>query len=156
METDQIIRQSGKLYSRLFDHRPVISAEIHQFVNEFETKRAKKEGKNLDATLAIAKQMETSDLPNTSLLLGDNIPKLVASLEVSSRMMEKIAEKQGVDAFEEERQKRRKQREAAWNSFMEELCVESNQIEQEYEESSKKLHEFYDDLIKQIRNSDNK
>lgn len=60
----------------------MISAEIHQFVNEFETKRAKREGKNLDATLAIAKQMETSDLPNTSLLLGDNIPKLVASLEV--------------------------------------------------------------------------
>lgn len=75
--------------------------------------------------------------------------------QVSTRMMEKIAEKQGVDAFEEERQKRRKQREAAWNSFMEELCVESNQIEQEYEESSKKLHEFYDDLNKQIRNPDN-
>lgn len=154
METDQIIRASGKLCSRLFDHKPVISSEMHQFVNEFETKKAKRESRNLDATLAIAKELGQTYLPNAALLLGDNIPQMVASLEVSGRMMEKITEKQSVDAFAEERNLRRKQRDATWNSFMEELCQESNQIEEEYEDARKKVSDFYGELNNQIRTPD--
>jgi len=154
METDQIIRESGKLCSRLFDHRPVISSEMHQFVHEFETKKAKRESQNLDATLALVTDLSQTQLPNTSLLLGDIIPKMVASLEVSTRMMEKIAEKQGVDAFAKERQLRRKRREATWNAFMEELCQESNQIEEEYEDACKKVNDFYGELNQQIRSSE--
>ena len=82
METDQIIRASGKLCSRLFDHKPVISSEMHQFVNEFETNKAKRESRNLDATLAIATELGQTYLPNAALLLGDNIPQMVASLEL--------------------------------------------------------------------------
>ena len=71
-------------------------------------------------------------------------------------MMEKIAEKQGVDAFDEERRSRRKQREAIWNAFMEELCLESNRIEEEYEEEKKKVNDFYGELNKQIRGADDR
>jgi len=156
MEMDEIIRESGKLCSRLFDHKPVVSAEIHQFLNEFETKKAKRRNRNLESTLAIAADLGQTQLPNASLLLGDHIPKLVASLEVSTRMMEKIAEKQGVDAFDEERRSRRKQREAVWNAFMEELCLESNRIEEEYEEEKKKVIDHYGELNKQIRGADDR
>ena len=82
METDAIIRDSGKLCSRLFDHRHVINPEIHQFVNEFETKKAKRENQNLDASLGAVTEMTQTQLPNTALLIDDGAPKLIGSLQV--------------------------------------------------------------------------
>jgi len=151
METEQIIRESWKLRSRLFDHKPVISSELHQFVNEFETKKAKRGSKNLDATLALVHELNQTHLPNASLLLGNNIPKILASLEVGTRMMDKITEKRGADAFAEERHLRRKRREAAWNVFMEELCQESNQIEEEYGDAKNQIRDYFGELNDQIR-----
>ena len=82
MEMDLIVRESGKLCSRLFDHRPVISSEIHQFLNEFETKKAKSEGRGLDASLAVVTNLTQKQIPNASLLIEDHTPRLLASLEV--------------------------------------------------------------------------
>jgi len=145
-----IVRESGKLCSRLFDHRPVISSEIHQFLNEFETKKAKSEGRGLDASLAVVTNLTQKQIPNASLLIEDHTPRLLASLEVGARMMEKINEKRIVDSFSEARQARRKQREAAWNVFMEELCQESNQIEADYDQAKSRIDGFYGELNKQM------
>ena len=83
MESDAIIRDAGKVYSRLFDHRAIISPEIHQFIDEFETKPAKRENRNLNATLAIVTEMTQTQLPHAELLFDDGIPKLLGSLRVN-------------------------------------------------------------------------
>lgn len=151
METDAIIRDAGKLYSRLFGHRHVISPEIHQFVNEFETKKAKREGQNLEASLDVLTDMTQTQLPNATLLIDDGTPKLIGSLKVGARMIERIVEKQGVDSFTEFRRAKRQERLATWNAFMEDLCVESNEIEAEYEQSQKEMKDYYDGLNRQIK-----
>jgi len=151
METDAIIRDSGKLCSRLFDHRHVINPEIHQFVNEFETKKAKKENQYLDASLAAVTEMTQTQLPNTALLIDDGTPKLIGSLQVGARMIERIVEKRGVDSFAGFRQAKRQERAVAWNAFMEQLCVESNEIEAEYEQSKEKTKQYYDELNQQLK-----
>jgi len=151
METDAIIRDSGKLCSRLFDHRHVINPEIHQFVNEFETKKAKRGNQNLDASLAAVTEMTQTQLPNTALLIDDGTPKLIGSLQVGARMIERIVEKRGVDSFAGFRQAKRQERAVAWNTFMEQLCVESNEIEAEYEQSKEKTKQYYDELNQQLK-----
>jgi len=150
METDSIIRDTGKFCSRLFDHRAVIVPEIHQFINEFETRPAKREGQSLDATLAALTEMTQTQLPNSSLLIEDGTPKLLGSLRVGTRMIEKIVEKQ--NSFDELSQAKKRERDAVESAFMEELCAESDRIEAEYEESKKKMKEFYENLNKQMEN----
>ena len=66
-------------------------------------------------------------------------------------MIDKIAEKQSTDQFDHLRRQKRKERELAWNAFMEDLCSESNMIEEDYEDSKKKMLEFYDQLNGQMK-----
>jgi len=151
MDSDAIIRDAGKVYSRLFDHRAIISPEIHQFIDEFQTKPAKRESRNLDATLAIVTEMTQTQLPHAELLFDDGIPKLLGSLRVGARMVENIVEKQSSESFDELYEAKKKERTAVENAFLEELCKESDQIEMEYEESKKKMLEHYENLNKQMQ-----
>lgn len=151
METENLIRQCCKLHSRLFNHRPFISTEIHLMCSEFETKRNDREVRNLNGCLTSLAHVCDQQIPATALLLRDHVPGVVGSVSVASRMMEKVAEKQENNPLKEVMARRQQQRMTAWNVYMEGLCEESHQIERDYEEGKQRIDAFYQELEKDLK-----
>jgi len=150
IESETVVADATKVYSRLFDHRAIIGSEIHQFVEEFEVKPSKKRQLGLEKIMQLTSELNDQKLKDTSMLIDAHVPNLVAAVEVATKMVEKIGEKQQMDHFSSRRDVAKLCQEVAWNEFCESLCDVSDMIEAEYEDGRQKIIDFYKDLESQM------
>jgi hypothetical protein len=151
IESETVVADATKVYSRLFDHRAIIGSEIHQFVEEFEVKPSKKRQLGLEKIMQLTSELNDPKLKDTSMLIDAHVPSLVAAVEVATKMTEKIGEKHQMDHFRSKsRDVAKICQEVAWNEFCESLCDVSEMIEAEYEDGRQKIIDFYKDLESQM------
>lgn len=95
---DKIAQDVGDIQSRLFDHRPIINAEIRYFVREFEEKRGHRESRLLEnlnkMVLETNEQMLPTDLEAMSQQLSDISKRLDAANHMAERVQQRELESQ--------------------------------------------------------------
>ncbi|XP_055490770.1 biogenesis of lysosome-related organelles complex 1 subunit 5 isoform X2 [Leucoraja erinacea] len=87
-------RDLSEVYSRLFDHRPVVQAEIRYFVKEFEEKRGFREERGLENVDSTIKEFITQSFPDVCEDLGSSIPTVLPRLEAAIQITNRIQQKE--------------------------------------------------------------
>uniref|UniRef100_A0A4W3J3F1 Biogenesis of lysosome-related organelles complex 1 subunit 5 n=1 Tax=Callorhinchus milii TaxID=7868 RepID=A0A4W3J3F1_CALMI len=69
---------SNPIHSRLFDHRPIIQADIRFFVKEFEEKRGFRERRGLENVNNLVLELSEKTLPKNCEAMSKTIPSVLA------------------------------------------------------------------------------
>ncbi|XP_048386091.1 biogenesis of lysosome-related organelles complex 1 subunit 5 isoform X3 [Stegostoma tigrinum] len=71
-------RDLSEIHSRLFDHRPIIQADIRYFIKEFEEKRGFREQRGLAGVNNLIIELNDRVLPQTCESMNSNLPSVLA------------------------------------------------------------------------------
>lgn len=147
-----VIKDTGVIWSRLFDHRPFVHGEISYFVREFEEKRGDREVERLFKILEYSSELEQSQIDRAEQLGDCHLPSLKANTDVALSMCERILERENKFNSDIELADKRKERKKQWEQFMNDMSDRCRQVDETFLEKEEKLTEFYIDLEKKLQN----
>jgi len=81
-----IANDINEIFSRLFDHRPFLRAEINNFKSEFEDKRQDQEVEQLFRALEITSEIKEVQVDKVVLACDEHLPRTIADVQVALRM----------------------------------------------------------------------
>lgn len=137
-----------EVHGRLFNHKPFLQGEIRHFVREFEEKRGDREVENIFSVLEVVTELRDIGLPgliNTSKETGLGT-SLIANLQVSESMLERILEQGDTSEVEQTLASSREARDREWTLFQQESQVRLVKSEQAAREQEEGLRRKYRDL----------
>ncbi|XP_013775669.1 biogenesis of lysosome-related organelles complex 1 subunit 5-like isoform X2 [Limulus polyphemus] len=144
---DNVVKDIGEIYARLFDHRPFVQGEINFFLKEFEEKRNDREIEQLFEILENVTEIRETQLDKAQRQGDTNLCNLTGNLEVALRMCSKIVEREEETSDREElltywREKRRKE----WEAFLKDIQDKNNQVDHAFVEKENELRKYYREL----------
>ncbi|CAH1772353.1 unnamed protein product [Owenia fusiformis] len=146
MAAEAISKDVGEIYSRLFDHKPVIQGEINYFIKEFEEKRQDREVERLHKMAYHMEELNNKVMPechnNMEKYLGD----IEAKIKAATYMCNKVTEKEAALNSDELLKSSRAARVKEWSEFIEEMCEKSKAVDDNHEEQAQKLLNHYKEL----------
>ncbi|CAK9807106.1 Biogenesis of lysosome-related organelles complex 1 subunit 5 [Anthophora plagiata] len=145
-----IIKDTGEIWSRLFDHRPFIQGEISFFLREFQDKRGDREVERLFKILEYSTELKESQHDRTEQLGDCHLPSLKANVDVALSMCERVLQRE--QDFDSDRvlQENRKIRKLEWEKFVNDMSEKCEKVNQTFEEKENEIREFYIDLEKKL------
>ncbi|KAF7993361.1 hypothetical protein HCN44_007864 [Aphidius gifuensis] len=147
-----VIKDTGVIWSRLFDHRPFVHGEISYFVREFEEKRGDREVERLFKILEYSSELDQSQIDRAEQLGDCYLPSLKANTDVALSMCERILERENKFDSDIELADKRETRKKQWEQFMNHMSEKCRQVDETFTEKEEKLTEFYIDLEKKLQN----
>ncbi|XP_067838065.1 biogenesis of lysosome-related organelles complex 1 subunit 5 [Heptranchias perlo] len=136
-------RDLSEIHSRLFDHRPIIQADIRYFVKEFEEKRGFREKRGLENVSNMIVELSEQTLPTTHEAMSGNIPSVLARLEAANHITNRIQQREQEADQDDRLQASRERRKAEWEAFVEEQCRTGAEVEEEHAKAAEWLKEQY-------------
>uniref|UniRef100_UPI00398E85A7 biogenesis of lysosome-related organelles complex 1 subunit 5 isoform X3 n=1 Tax=Pristiophorus japonicus TaxID=55135 RepID=UPI00398E85A7 len=133
----------SEIHARLFDHRPIIQAEIRYFVKEFEEKRGFREKKGLENMNNLIVELNDQTLPKTHEPLSSNIQSILARLEAAGRITSRIQQREQEADQNDRLQASRERRKAEWVAFVNEQRRIGAEVEEEHAKAVAWLKEQY-------------
>ncbi|CAK9833859.1 Biogenesis of lysosome-related organelles complex 1 subunit 5 [Anthophora retusa] len=145
-----IIKDTGEIWSRLFDHRPFIQGEISFFLREFQDKRGDREVERLFKILEYSTELKESQHDRTEQLGDCHLPSLKANVDVALSMCERVLQRE--QDFDSDRvlQENREIRKLEWEKFVNDMSEKCEKVNQTFEEKENEIREFYIDLEKKL------
>ncbi|KAK6186862.1 hypothetical protein SNE40_006127 [Patella caerulea] len=152
MTTEHLFKDFSVLYSRLFDHHPVLQGNINLFVREFEDKRGDREIERLRFTSDSCNSINNHVIPDICQILEDNLKQISDKVSIATQMTLDLAES------EEKVQRpylmgQRARRKEEWTEFMSGQVARSSRVDQDYETQVQQLKENYNELETKLDNS---
>ncbi|ESO96211.1 hypothetical protein LOTGIDRAFT_202237 [Lottia gigantea] len=152
MTADHIFQDVSNLYSRVFDHRPVLQGNINYFVKEFEEKRGDREHTRLHQIDQTTNRLNNQTIPEICNVLQDNFANLNIQISTATELINKIAEKDGkvekpLLVYQQQRRKE------IWDEFMATQKNKSDSADKDYERQVKLLQEHYTNLESALSSS---
>ncbi|XP_011345555.1 biogenesis of lysosome-related organelles complex 1 subunit 5 isoform X2 [Ooceraea biroi] len=150
-----IIKDTGEVWSRLFDHRPFVQGEITFFLREFEEKRADKE-KRVDREVErlfkiLEYTTELKDELDRTEQLGDcHLPSLKANADVALSMCNRVLQREENFDSDSVLSKNRSLRRKEWERFINDISDKCQKVDQTFQEKETEIREFYVDLEKKL------
>lgn len=145
-----LIKDTGEIWSRLFDHRPFVQGEITFFLREFEEKRADREVERLFKILEYSTELKESQLDRTEQLGDCHLPSLKANVDVALSMCSRVLQREenfdSDSVLNENRLARRKE----WEKFINDMSDKCQRVDQTFQEKENEIQEFYVDLEKKL------
>lgn len=141
---NRVFKGVTDIHGRLFDHKPVIQAEIKYFVKEFETKRNGEEYKRLEKSLADIKEMKTERLPEVTQLMESQLPEILIQMSAATNLCEKLIAAEEKHLQSNVLEERRKQRAVRWTDFREKLAQERDQVDTEHVQRTKAVEDHFE------------
>ncbi|KAM9332030.1 biogenesis of lysosome-related organelles complex 1 subunit 5 [Pholidichthys leucotaenia] len=147
---DKIIKDVGDIQSRLFDHRPVINAEVRYFVREFEEKRGNRESRVLEnlnkVVLESNKHMLPMNLDDVNQQLSDVLKRLGAANHMAERIQQRELEAQQGIQLQTNMEKLKED----WNEFLKEQQQLKEDINEEHTRAIAQLSIKYSEKKKEL------
>ncbi|KOC61362.1 Protein Muted [Habropoda laboriosa] len=145
-----IIKDTGEIWSRLFDHRPFIQGEVSFFLREFQDKRGDREVERLFKILEYSTDLKESQHDRTEQLGDCHLPSLKANVDVALSMCERVLQRE--QDFDSDRvlQENRELRKLEWEKFVNDMSEKCEKVNQTFEEKENEIREFYIDLEKKL------
>ncbi|KAG6801292.1 biogenesis of lysosome-related organelles complex 1 subunit 5 [Apis cerana] len=145
-----IIKDTGEIWSRLFDHRPFIQGEITFFLREFQEKRDDREVERLFKILEYSTDLKESQLDRTEQLGDCHLPSLKANVDVALSMCERVLQKEQDFDSDVALQANREARKVEWEKFVNDMSEKCEKVNQTFEEKENEIKEFYIDLERKL------
>lgn len=130
---DKIFKGVTDVHGRLLDHKPVVQAEIKQFVKEFETKRNNRDFDKLERSLAGITETQTERLPRIMQLMETQLPEILIHISAATTTCDRLinAEERHLQATPLE--EKRRLRAERWAEFREKLSRERDSVDIEHQ-----------------------
>ncbi|XP_067887088.1 biogenesis of lysosome-related organelles complex 1 subunit 5 [Heterodontus francisci] len=142
----------SEIHSRLFDHRPIIQADIRYFVREFEEKRGFREQRGLESVNNLIVELNDQTLPKTKEAMSGGIPSVLARLQAANHIMSRIQQREQEADQNDQLRASRVRRKAEWEAFVNEQHRKGAEAEEEHAKAAEWLKEQYavmeKDLVK--------
>ncbi|KAK7789587.1 hypothetical protein R5R35_009953 [Gryllus longicercus] len=145
-----VVKDTGEIWARLFDHRPFLSGEIKFVLNEYEEKRSDREVERLFRILEHVTEIKETQIERVKLVSDIHLPTLNANLEVAVSMCNRILEKEENHRLNTTLIAKQEIRKTEWENFIEDMTHKCGKIDTAFEEKEKELREFYFDLEKKL------
>ncbi|XP_012167057.1 biogenesis of lysosome-related organelles complex 1 subunit 5-like isoform X2 [Bombus vosnesenskii] len=145
-----IIRDTGEIWSRLFDHRPFIQGEITFFLREFQEKRDDREVERLFKILEYSTDLKESQLDRTEQLGDCHLPSLKANVDVALSMCERVLQREQNFDSDIALLENREIRKLEWEKFVNDMSENCEKVNQTFQEKENEIKEFYIDLERKL------
>ncbi|XP_049858027.1 biogenesis of lysosome-related organelles complex 1 subunit 5 [Schistocerca gregaria] len=145
-----IIKDTGELWTRLFDHRPFLNGEIKFVLREFEEKRSDGEVEKLFKILECVSEIKDTQIERVKLASDIHLPNLNGNLEVAVSMCNGILEKEQKHRSDTTLEAKREIRKAEWENFIEDMAQKCAKVDTTFQEKEQELKDFYLDLEKKL------
>ncbi|XP_078036613.1 biogenesis of lysosome-related organelles complex 1 subunit 5 [Augochlora pura] len=145
-----IIKDTGEIWSRLFDHRPFIQGEITFFLREFQEKRGDREVERLFKILEYSTELKENQLDRTEQLGDCHLPSLKANVDVALSMCEKVLQTEQSFDIDKALEDNRKGRKLEWETFVNDMSEKCEKVNQTFEEKKDEIKEYYVDLERKL------
>ncbi|XP_053974091.1 biogenesis of lysosome-related organelles complex 1 subunit 5 [Hylaeus volcanicus] len=145
-----IIKDTGEIWSRLFDHRPFTQGEISFFLREFQEKRGDREVERLFKILEYSTELKENELDRTEQLGDCHLPSLKANVDVALSMCEKVLQREHNFDIDIALQENREIRKFEWEKFVNDMSKKCEKVNNIFEEKENEIKEFYDDLERKL------
>ncbi|CAL7939819.1 biogenesis of lysosome-related organelles complex 1 subunit 5 [Xylocopa sonorina] len=145
-----IIKDTGEIWSRLFDHRPFVQGEITFFLREFQEKRDDREVERLFKILEYSTELKESQLDRTEQLGDCHLPSLKANVDVALSMCERVLQREQDFDSDIALQENREIRKQEWEKFVNDMSDKCEKVNQTFEEKENEIKEFYIDLERKL------
>ncbi|XP_048386090.1 biogenesis of lysosome-related organelles complex 1 subunit 5 isoform X2 [Stegostoma tigrinum] len=136
-------RDLSEIHSRLFDHRPIIQADIRYFIKEFEEKRGFREQRGLAGVNNLIIELNDRVLPQTCESMNSNLPSVLAKLEAAKQITNRIQQREQEADQKDRLQAIRERRKAEWEAFVIEQRRKSAEVEEEHVKTVEWVKEQY-------------
>ncbi|XP_013400696.1 biogenesis of lysosome-related organelles complex 1 subunit 5-like isoform X2 [Lingula anatina] len=152
MAADKLIKDIHEIYARLFDHKPVVSAEINFFVKEFEEKHGgEKDTEQLSQASKNLEDIAQTQIPLSIQLMEKHVSDVVGKLNVAIEICNKISTQEADLSQDETLKQGREMRAAEWSEFIDDMSAQSVELDREYESSVLELKNYYTDLEQKLK-----
>ncbi|XP_076238859.1 biogenesis of lysosome-related organelles complex 1 subunit 5 [Calliopsis andreniformis] len=145
-----IVKDTGEIWSRLFDHRPFIQGEITFFLREFQERRGDREVERLFKILEYSTELKENQLDRTEQLGDCHLPSLKANVDVALSMCEKVLQREQDFDSDKALQENRELRKLEWERFVNDMSDKCEKVNQTFEDKEKEIREFYVDLERKL------
>ncbi|XP_046382953.1 biogenesis of lysosome-related organelles complex 1 subunit 5 [Ischnura elegans] len=146
-----VVKDTGELWTRLFDHGPFLQGEIKYFLKEFEERRADREVEKIFQILERVTEIKETQIDRLKLSSDVHLPTLNANLEVAVGMCNRILEKEEEYCPDKALANNRERRKAEWESFVEDITQKCSKVEATFGEKEKEMREYYEQLGQKLQ-----
>ncbi|XP_042187929.1 biogenesis of lysosome-related organelles complex 1 subunit 5 [Callorhinchus milii] len=143
-------RDLSEIHSRLFDHRPIIQADIRFFVKEFEEKRGFRERRGLENVNNLVLELSEKTLPKNCEAMSKTIPSVLARLDAANHILNRIQQREQEAQQDDKLQANRERRKCEWEAFLKEQNRKSAEVDEEHTKANKWLKEQYTAMEKDL------
>nr|XP_020470961.1 biogenesis of lysosome-related organelles complex 1 subunit 5 [Monopterus albus] len=147
---EKIAKDVGDIQSRLFDHRPVVNAEIRYFVREFEEKRGHRESRLLEnlnkAVVETNEHMQQTDFESMNQQLSDVIKRLEAANHMAERVQQRELEAQQSTQLQVNMERLKDE----WAEFLKEQQKLKEAVDEEHAMAVRELSTQYSKMKKDL------
>ncbi|XP_012267635.2 biogenesis of lysosome-related organelles complex 1 subunit 5 [Athalia rosae] len=145
-----IVKDTGEIWSRLFNHRPFVQGEISYFLREFEERREDREVERLFKILEYSTELGQSQFDRTEQLGDCHLPSLKANLDVALSMCQRVLEQEEKTENDKKLQVNRETRKSQWQKFINDMSSKCEKVDKTFEEKEEELRGFYQDLEEKL------
>ncbi|KAL8570004.1 hypothetical protein ACOMHN_056436 [Nucella lapillus] len=151
MSCESIFKDICHAHARLFDHRSALQGHINFFAKEFEEKRGDREKTRLDHMQETVTQAAFHTIPALQSQCQTQLPLVIQRIKEASEKCKQAAEQETEAKTESDFLKtQREARKHAMNEFMEQQCVRSARVDQQFEENVRLFNDSYEELRQQL------
>lgn len=141
---NDISKDVGTVYTRLFDNQSVINAESKNMVYEFETKRGERELTKMDSNVEIITAINNDLFPNIVSLAKDNLDTLNEKVQATLDKTNEIISSNNsynIDLSEE-----KKALDEEWERFQAWLVKEREAVDSKFVKQLSELRDNFSDI----------
>ncbi|KAM9337685.1 biogenesis of lysosome-related organelles complex 1 subunit 5 [Symphorus nematophorus] len=147
---DRIAQDVGDIQSRLFDHRPVINAEIRYFVREFEEKRGHRESRLLENLNKMVLETNEQMLPTNLEGMSQQLSDVSKRLEAANHMAERVQQRELEAQQSNQLQMNMEHLKDEWAEFLKEQQRLKEEVDEEHAKSVGQLSTRFCEMKKDL------
>lgn len=147
---DKIAQDVGDIQSRLFDHRPVINAEIRYFVREFEEKRGHRESRLLENLNKMVVETNEQMLPANLEGMNQQLSDVIKRLEAANHMAERVQQRELEAQQSTQLQTNTARLKDEWAEFLKEQQKLKEEVDEEHAKAVGQLSTRYCEMKKDL------
>lgn len=140
-----IVKDVGKIWNRLFDHKAFLNGEISFMLREFEQKRNDREVDNLFRTIE-----DITDIKDTEIdrfkQTANHVENLNENLEKALDICINISELEEIYKQDTTLEDSRAKRKEIWKKFMDGITSKYSDINTNFEAKEEELVKFYEEI----------
>ncbi|KAI6651698.1 hypothetical protein LOD99_4946 [Oopsacas minuta] len=141
---NDISKDIGIVYSRLFDNQSAINAESKNMLYEFETKRGDKELIKMNSSVEMISTVNNELFPNIVKVAKDNIQNMNEKVKATTEKTDEILNEN--NSFQLNLSDEKKALEEEWEKFQSWLVIEREKVDSKFVKQMSELRENFSDI----------